>query len=308
MKYLEFTFTLTPSSDAAYDVLAALLADAGFDSFAHTSQLDLPRAEGRAANPEAPEFAQPDTASDRFKAYIQRDLFDQQALDAVVNDFPLPGFEIAYEKADAEDKNWNEEWEKHYFQPLSVDGRCVVAGTFHKNVPRAEYNITINPQMSFGTGHHATTSQMISRLLEDNIEGKEVLDMGCGTSILAILARMRGARHCTAVDVDEWCVKNSKENIALNHVDGIDVYLGDASTLKDKGPFDLVIANINRNILLADMARYVERMKPGAEIYMSGFYTDDVAPLQQCAEGLGLKLVDVRSKDGWACVKFRLGE
>lgn len=184
--------------------------------------------------------------------------------------------EIRYEQVEAEDKNWNEEWEKHYFQPLVVGDRCVIAGTFHKNVPQAEYNITINPQMSFGTGHHATTSQMIQRILDDDMEGREVLDMGCGTSILAILARMRGAKHCVAVDVDEWCVKNSQDNIALNHVDNIDVFLGDASCLASKGPFDLVIANINRNILLNDLQYYVPRMKEGAYIYMSGFYVSDI--------------------------------
>lgn len=115
---------------------------------------------------------------------------------------------------EAEDKDWNEEWEKNYFKPLVVDGRCVIASTFHTDVPKAEYSITINPQMSFGTGHHATTSQMISRLLNDDITGLEVLDMGCGTSILAILARMRGAKHCLGIDVDEWCVKIRARTLA----------------------------------------------------------------------------------------------
>lgn len=193
---------------------------------------------------------------------------------------------------------------ENYFQPLVVDGRCVIASTFHKDVPRAEYNITINPQMSFGTGHHATTSQMISRILQDHMEGLEVLDMGCGTSILAILARMRGAAHCTAIDVDEWCVKNSRENIALNHLDGIDVELGDASSLTDKGPFDLVIANINLGILLNDLCRYVPRMKHGACIYMSGFYTTDVPRLREEAERQGLLFVNAHELDGWACVCF----
>lgn len=207
--------------------------------------------------------------------------------------------------AEAEDKDWNEEWEKNYFKPLVVDDRCVIASTFHTDVPEAEYKITINPQMSFGTGHHATTSQMISRLLTDDITGLEVLDMGCGTSILAILARMRGAKHCVGIDVDEWCVKNSRENIALNHLDGIDVELGDASSLADKGPFDLVIANINLGILLNDLKYYVPRMKEGAHIYMSGFYDTDIPQLMAEAEKQGLTLVDEHVLDGWACLKLK---
>lgn len=205
MKYLEFTFTTTPGGEAVQDVLSAVLAEIGFDSFVHTGSLDLPR-QARTDDPEAPIFAEPST-NDSYKAYIQQDLYDEEALKQALLDFPIPGVEIRYEQVEAEDKNWNEEWEKHYFQPLVVGDRCVIAGTFHKNVPQAEYNITINPQMSFGTGHHATTSQMIQRILDDDMEGREVLDMGCGTSILAILARMRGAKHCVAVDVDEWCVK-----------------------------------------------------------------------------------------------------
>lgn len=301
MKYLEFTFTTCPANEAVQDVLAAVLAEVGFDSFVHTDSLDLPR-KAQTDNPEAPIFE--DKADvDQFKAYIPQQQYDAAALEAALADFPLPEVTIRYEQVEAEDKNWNEEWEKNYFQPLNVEGRCVIASTFHKDVPRAEYNITIDPRMSFGTGHHATTSQMISRILQDDMTGLEVLDMGCGTSILAILARMRGAAHCTAVDIDEWCVSNSLENIALNHIDGIDVCLGDASVLADKGPFDLVIANINRNILLADLCRYVPRMKPGAAIYMSGFYTEDVPVLQETCESLGLKLVDVHSMDNWACIK-----
>lgn len=302
MKYLEFTFTTQPAGEAVLDVLAAVLADAGFDCFVRTGELDLPRL-ACADNPEAPGFAQPeDTGS--FKAYIRQDAYDEGALQAAIGNFPLPGVAITYEMAEAEDKNWNEEWEKNYFQPLVVGGRCVVSSTFHKEVPQAEFNITINPQMSFGTGHHATTSQMIERILTDEMDGLEVLDMGCGTSILAILARMRGAKHCVAIDNDEWCVRNSLENIALNGTDNIDVYLGDAGILADKGPFDVVIANINRNILLNDLRLYVPRMKTGGIIYMSGFYVEDVTKIRAEAERLGLRLTDVHDRDRWACVKF----
>lgn len=305
MQYFEFTFVTSPASEAVQDVLSAQLAEIGFDSFVHTDELDRP-AKVHCANPENPQFEEKES-EDHFKCYIQKSLFHQEQLDEAIADFPIPDVHISYTIAEPEDKDWNEEWEKNYFKPLVVDGRCVIASTFHKDVPRAEYNILINPQMSFGTGHHATTSQMIGRILHDNMEGLEVLDMGCGTSILAILARMRGAAHCVAIDVDEWCVKNSRENIALNHLDGIDVELGDAQSLADKGPFDLVIANINLGILLHDLQYYVPRMKSGACIYMSGFYTTDVPQLQAEAERQGLKLVNVHEQDGWACVCFMRG-
>ena len=303
MQYLEFTFTTRPATEAVQDVLSAVLAEIGFDSFVHTDELDRP-AVAQCANPEQPTFEEK-LDEDHFQCYIQKALFDQQALDDTLAAFPLSDVEITYQMAEAEDKDWNEEWEKNYFKPLVVDGRCVIASTFHTDVPEAEYKITINPQMSFGTGHHATTSQMISRLLTDDITGLEVLDMGCGTSILAILARMRGAKHCVGIDVDEWCVKNSRENIALNHLDGIDVELGDASSLADKGPFDLVIANINLGILLNDLKYYVPRMKEGAHIYMSGFYDTDIPQLMAEAEKQGLTLVDEHVLDGWACLKLK---
>ena len=218
MKYLEFTFTLSPGSEMAGDVLVALLADAGFDS-----------------------FVRPEVETDPIKAYVPKDRYDEQTLADTLANFPLNDITVSYTSSEAEDKDWNEVWEKNFFSPLVVDGR---------DVPKAEYDITIDPRMSFGTGHHATTSQMISEILAHDMTGKTVLDMGCGTSILAILARMRGAAAVTAIDNDEWCVTNSLENIALNHLDGIDVELGDAQALATKGPFDYILANINRNILL----------------------------------------------------------
>lgn len=302
MQYLEFTFSTRPATEEVHDVLSAVLAEAGFDSFVHTEELDCPTKE-RGSDPEHPEFEAP-RSEGSFKCYIQKALYDPQVLEDALSDFPLPGVEISYEQVEAEDKDWNEEWEKNYFQPLTIDGRCVIAGTFHKDVPRAEYNILINPQMSFGTGHHATTSQMISRLLSDDLTGKTVLDMGCGTSILAILARMRGAKDCLAIDVDDWCVKNSLENIRLNGLDGIEVLLGSAESLPGRGPFDLIIANINLGILLRDLRQYVPVLRTGGHIYMSGFYDTDVPKLVEEANACGLALVDTRSMDGWACLKF----
>lgn len=281
MKYLEFTFTFEPVTQDVSDLLAAVLGEAGFDSF-----------EGDENSPSP------------LRAYVRQDAFSQDALEAALQNFPMPGVKVSYTQREAEDKNWNEEWEKNYFQPLVVDGRCVVHSTFHKNVPQAEYDIVIDPRMSFGTGHHATTSQMIGEILRHDFTGKQVLDMGCGTSILAILARMKGAAACVAIDNDEWCVKNSLENIALNHLTGIDVQLGDASSLKGQGPFDYIIANINRNILLADMRAYDACLAPGGHVFMSGFYREDVRLIREEAESLGWRYEHEHEQDRWACVVF----
>ena len=280
MKYFEFTFDTNPCTETVNDVLAAVLGDVGFESF-------IEREGG-------------------LSAYIQQSLCNEEVIKNALNEFPLPDTEITYNYVEAEDKNWNEEWEKNFFQPIVIGNRCVIHSTFHHDVPKAEYDIVINPQMAFGTGHHETTSLIISELLNSELEGKSLLDMGCGTSILAILARMRGATPCTAIDIDEWCVRNSIENIELNKVTDIDVELGDAGTLQGKGPFDVVIANINRNILLNDMKQYVACMHPGSELYMSGFYVDDIPVIREEAERNGLNFIHHQEKNHWAAVKFIL--
>ncbi len=280
MKYLEFTFHTLPCTETVNDVLAAVLGDIGFESFTE--------------------------AEEGIKAYIQEKLFDEEALKTALDDFPISDTRITYAATEAEDKDWNEEWEKNFFQPIVIGHRCVIHSTFHKNVPQAEYDIIINPQMAFGTGHHQTTSLIIEALLDADVEGKTVLDMGCGTSILAILAAMRGARSVTAVDIDDWCVENSKDNVRLNNIRNISIEQGDASSLEGKPPFDLLIANINRNVLLNDMPAYIRAMHPGSEIYMSGFYTDDIPLLQEKARELGLQFMEAKEKEHWAMAKFIL--
>ena len=279
MKYLEFSFRTTPCTEVVNDVLSAVLADAGFESFVE----------------------QPDG----LLAYIQQSLYDEASVEATISEFPIPDTAIEYSFVEAEDKDWNEEWEKNFFQPIVIGNRCVIHSTFHHDVPEAEYDIAINPQMAFGTGHHETTSLVIGEILDSDMSGKKVLDMGCGTSILAILARMKGAASCTAIDIDDWCVRNSIENIELNGVDEIEVCLGDASILADKGPFDMVIANINRNILLADMQHYVARMNEGATLLMSGFYADDIPLIKAEAERLGLTFNGYKEKNRWVVTSFK---
>ena len=278
MKYFEVTFTTSPCNETVNDVVSALAGEIGFESFVEWEN--------------------------GVQAYIQQNLFDEEALKSMVADFPLPNTTVEYTIAEAEDKDWNEEWEKNFFQPIVIGDRCCIHSTFHKDTPQTEYEILINPQMAFGTGHHETTSSIISELLEADLQGKSVLDMGCGTSILAILASMRGADPITAIDIDDWCVNNSRDNIALNGINNITVEWGDANLLKGRAPFDVIIANINRNILLADMAQYAACMHPGSELFMSGFYVEDIPVIQEKAESLGMEFIHHREKNNWAAVKF----
>ena len=278
MKYFEVTFTTSPCNETVNDVFSALAGDIGFESFVEWEN--------------------------GVKAYVQQTLFDEKALEEMVADFPLPDTQITYTVVEAEDKDWNEEWEKNFFQPIVIGDRCCIHSTFHKDTPKTEYEILINPQMAFGTGHHETTSSIISELLEADLQGKSVLDMGCGTSILAILASMRGADPITAIDIDDWCVNNSRDNIELNGINNITVEWGDANLLKGREPFDVIIANINRNILLADMAQYAACMHTGSELFMSGFYVEDIPVIQKKAESLGMEFIHHREKNNWAAVKF----
>ena len=278
MVYIEVKFTLTPWSETAQDILTALAGDIGFESFVEEDHT--------------------------LKAYIQQPLYDEESISDIIASFPLPDVSIAYTSQEQEDKDWNEEWEKNFFQPIVIGNRCVIHSTFHKDIPPMEYDILINPQMSFGTGHHETTSLIVSRLLETELTGKSVLDMGCGTSILAILAAKRGASPITAIDIDDWCVNNSRDNITLNNIHNIKVELGDANLLKGKEPFDVIIANINRNIMLADMPQYAACMHPGSELYMSGFYVQDIPAIREKAESLGMEFIHHREKNNWAAVKF----
>lgn len=278
MKYFEVTFSANPCNETITDILSALTAEIGFESFVEC--------EGG------------------MQAYVQQSLFDEEALKNIIADFPIPDTKITYTITEPEDKDWNEEWEKNFFQPIVIEDRCVIHSTFHKDYPKAEYDIVINPQMAFGTGHHETTSSILGELLDADLKGKSVLDMGCGTSILAILASMRGADPVTAIDIDDWCVNNSRDNIALNNINNITVELGDASLLEGRKPFDVIIANINRNILLNDMAAYTACMHKGSEIYMSGFYVHDIDAIRSKGESLGLKFVHYREKNNWAAVKL----
>jgi len=275
MEFIQVNFKVSPTEDYVIDVLAAELGEIGFDSFATT-----------------------DTGLDAFIPAAQ---FDHAGLDELISDFVIEA-SIEYKVTKIESKNWNEEWEKHYFQPIIIGNECVIHSSFHKDIPSAKYDIVIDPKMSFGTGHHETTSLMLNQLLEMELEGKKVLDMGCGTSVLAILAAMRGAESLLAVDIDTWCTENSIENIAMNHVGGIEVKLGGAEQLEGLS-FDIILANINRNILLADMEKYAACLSSGGELYMSGFYKEDIPLIEAEANLNGLEMKFYKEKNNWVVVK-----
>ena len=254
------------------DVLVSVLADLGFDSF--------------------------ETESEPLCAYIQSALLDEDLVRQVLAGFAFEGIEKV-EILPCEDKDWNEEWERNAMKPILVGSRCVIHPSFAKEVPACEYDIVINPRMAFGTGQHQTTSLMLESILELPIEGREVLDMGCGTAVLAILAYMRGAAAVTAVDIDDWCVENAKSNIELNGITDIEVLLGDARVLAGRH-FDVILANINRNILLSDMRRYADCLPKGGLLVISGFYDEDIAILEQHANSLSLFTQSVKTNKKWS--------
>lgn len=278
MDYYKVRFECKPCSEDITDLLAAFLADVGYESF------------------------EPDESG--LTAYVQEADYSVAALDEIISDFPMET-SISYVSEFVESKNWNEEWEKHYFQPIVIAGECVVHSSFHKDVPSARFDILIDPKMAFGTGHHATTSQMMRFILDcSDIKGKSVIDMGTGTGILAILCKMRGAGKVTGIEIDPGAFENAVENAALNNQD-VNFVCGDASSLNDLEPADLFLANINRNVITADIARYSEKIKSGGVLLLSGFYTNDIPVVMDAARPFGFEL-DATSEEGdhWAAIRF----
>ena len=276
MNYIEVKFICTPNNEIVNSILSVTIAEMGFESFVEDT--------------------------DGTTAYIQSNLFDKVKLDELLQEFPIEA-NISYTFKSIEDKNWNEEWEKNYFQPLVIEDRCIIQSTFHKAPANYEYNIFIDPKMAFGTGHHQTTELMIREILKENFEGKSVLDMGAGTAILAILASMRGADPITAIDIDKWAYDNAIENLRLNNIDNIDVEIGGADLLGGE-TFDVILANINRNILLNDIVTYSSVLNSGGSLYMSGFYEEDIPVITEECNKHNLRFCHKTLKDNWTAVKF----
>ena len=233
-------------------------------------------------------------------AYIQKQFWTENILEDLFI-LTSPEFVISYHVEEIEQVNWNEEWEKN-FEPIDVDGLCQVRAPFHPKT-EAQFDIIIEPKMSFGTGHHETTHMMIQHLLEIDVLGKKTLDMGCGTAILAILAEMKGAKPIDAIDIDNWCYLNSIENAERNNCHEITVYEGDASLLAGK-KYDLIIANINRNILLNDMQSYVDCLLPDGTLLLSGFYTEDIPFIDASCVEKGLIYVKKLERNNWVSLKY----
>lgn len=276
MNYIEVKFVCEPANDIVSNILSAQLGEIGFESFVDNE--------------------------DGITAYIQDSLFDLNNIEAILNDFPLES-KVTYSHKQIEDKNWNEEWEKNYFSPLIIDDKCIIQSTFHNVPPTYDYNILIDPKMAFGTGHHQTTELMIREILKEDFAGKTVLDMGCGTAILAILASMRGADPITAIDIDKWAYDNAIENLNLNSIENITVQIGGAELLGATS-FDIILANINRNILLNDIHTYASVLNKGGSLFMSGFYVEDIPSIKEESEKNGLTFNHSNEKENWVAVKF----
>jgi len=272
--YIGYHFTIEPL-ELGSEILIAELGETAFESFIETET--------------------------GVSAFVQKDLWTANILEDIYI-LENPEFKIEYTFEEIEQVNWNEEWEKN-FSPIDVDGICHVRAPFHEPT-NATFEIVIEPKMSFGTGHHETTHMVIQHLLELELTNKKTMDMGCGTAILAILAEMKGAQPIDAVDIDNWCYLNSIENAERNNCKHISVYEGDASWLNQGQKYDLIIANINRNILLNDMASYVNCMNDNATLLLSGFYTEDIPAIQECCENLGLTYLSKKERNNWVALKF----
>ena len=280
MKYTEVEFSLTPFNEAFADALMAELGNIGYDSFSY--------------------------ADNGFCGYIDSTKYDGQAIrDMEVFQYFSQLCQIEMKVKEIEDQDWNKTWEDS-FTPIIVDNRVQVRASFHTPAPGIEYDIIIEPKMSFGTGHHSTTALMLKTIMEhkEEIRGRRLLDMGCGTGILSIMAAKVGAREIVGIDIDEWAYNNAMENMANNHIDNIHVKIGDASLLKAESSFDVILANINRNILLRDMNCYVERLNPQGLLIMSGFYEKDLPMIREKAAELGLTYLSYHEDKEWVAACF----
>lgn len=287
MKYLVAKFKIATSEDllqVCKDLLADSAAEAGFESFEETQE--------------------------GLEAYVQKELFDKDALDSSIADFPIDGTDISYTIEDAEDKDWNEEWEEQGFDPICVDDQVLIYDAkhpeLHPTTSPDHIEIGIEAKLAFGTGNHETTRMIVSTLLNMNLYKMRVLDCGCGTGILGLVASKLGASEVVGYDIDEWSVENAKHNAQLNGVDNLEVYFGNASVINHiSGVFDVVLANINRNILLEDMKSFRGVLNEGGYMILSGFYEEDIPVLLEKAKEFGLYESGRRTDNNWACLVLK---
>ncbi|GHU63969.1 ribosomal protein L11 methyltransferase [Bacteroidia bacterium] len=279
MDYYELKLTLAPNTEINRDILAALLVEAGFESFVESGE--------------------------GLEAYAPENVYSEEKLVEILNNPPIPDTSVNYQVEFIKNQNWNEEWEKNSFRPIIIDNQLIIHSSFHADIPDLPYKIVIDPKMAFGTGNHSTTALMISYLLDLDLQGKSFLDMGCGTAVLAIFAQMKGADRITAIDNDTFAYENSLENITLNHTPTIEVKLGDVGLL-GKETYDFVFANINRNILLHDIPAYINCMNPGASLFVSGFFSEDLPMIQETCIKNGLTFISRKEENNWVAAQFAL--
>lgn len=275
MNYDVYHIQLTPSDDATREIVMALLAAAGFDSFLETDE--------------------------GCDAYIDHQQFAREEVTAILDEIQLPDISISYTVEQLEQRDWNEQWEQQGFQPIIIQDLCAIHRP-DQPVQTLPYDIKVEPRMAFGSGTHETTAQLVELLLRSDLCQRSCLDMGCGTGILAICMSLAGASHVTAIDIDQFSVENTRENCTLNNINNVSVLHGDASAIT--GDFDLIVANIHRNIIIADLPIYVRHLHNGGTLLVSGFFTDDIPALRQAASQYGLQLSDQQERNGWAVLRF----
>lgn len=274
MQYTKVSFSLNPDNEANREILTAFLAQLDFESF--------------------------DESEEALHAFFPAEKVTTEQIQQTLAEVP---FAVNFLQEEMPDINWNEEWEKNYFQPLLIGNECLIRAPFHKEYPKANYEIVIEPNMAFGTGNHETTSLMIEHLSELNVEGMDVLDMGCGTGILGIFASMRNCRQVTAIDIDNWAFESTIENCRLNHITNLEARIGDANLLGNQ-KFDLILANIQRNIILQDMEKYVSVLNDDGILIVSGFYNNDLEEILGKAAELFLQKIEIKERNNWIACAF----
>ncbi|WP_372773414.1 50S ribosomal protein L11 methyltransferase [Mangrovibacterium sp.] len=274
MQYTKVIFKLTPDNEINREILTAYLSELDFESF--------------------------DESETSLNAFYPKEKVSTVDIQGILSNIP---FEVSFQQEEMPDINWNEEWEKNYFKPLLIGQECLIRAPFHKEYPKAKYEIIIEPNMAFGTGNHETTSLMIEHISELNLDGQTVLDMGCGTGILGIFAAMRGCKEVTGIDIDSWAFESVVENCRLNKISNMEAMIGDASLLGQK-KFDLIFANIQKNIILQDIEKYVSVLNEDGVLIVSGFYRDDLEDIIGKASELYLRKLTIKEKNNWIACSF----